>query len=97
MCANTAEAEKISGHLIKRKLAACVNTLPGVNSVYWWLGKVESAGEILLVAKTEAELLGKIIAEVKKEHSYKVPEIIALPICGGNADYLKWIKESVKS
>lgn len=94
-CANTEEGELISRKLVEEKLVACVNTLAQVHSRYWWQGKIETAGETLLIAKTTAHLLDLIIERVKALHSYAVPEIIALPIAGGSADYLKWIGESI--
>ncbi len=90
------EAEKISGALIKTKLAACVNIIPGIKSVYWWKGKIESSKELLLIIKTKKAVVPKIIKFIKNLHSYKVPEIIALPIIEGNTAYLNWIKDSVK-
>ena len=89
------EARKIAGALLEQKKAACVNIVPGVESVFWWEGKVDSASENLLVVKTRASLLDEVVNLVKKVHSYDVPEIIALPIIGGNKDYLDWIGESV--
>ena len=90
------EAEKIASALLNQKKAACVSILPGVNSFFWWQGKIDSASEVLLVVKTKSGLLDDIVKLVKKLHSYDVPEIIALPIIGGNEEYLKWINDSVK-
>ena len=90
------EARKIAEVLIEQKKAACVNIVPGVESVFRWEGKVDSARENLLVVKTKASLLDEVVKLVKKVHSYDVPEIIALPIIGGNKDYLDWIGESVE-
>ena len=70
--------------------------MSGVSSLFWWQGKVDSAEESLLIVKTKASLLNEIVAFVKEIHSYDVPEVIALPIVGGNPDYLKWIGEEVK-
>jgi len=89
------EARQISQVLLEQKKAACVNIIPGVNSLFRWDGKVDSARENLLVVKTKASVLDEVIKLVKKAHSYDVPEIIALPIIGGNKDYLDWIGESV--
>jgi len=90
------EARYIADELLAAHLAACVNILPEVSSHYWWQGKIESAREALLMAKSRAELLDDIIKHVKKLHSYEVPEIIALQIAGGNTDYLNWIKNETK-
>lgn len=65
--------------------------MPRVDSQFWWQGKLDSAQESLLIVKTVASLLPEIIEMVKGAHSYQVPEIIALPIVGGNEDYLKWM------
>jgi periplasmic divalent cation tolerance protein len=94
--ANKKEAEKIAYCLIKNKLAACVNIMENVNSLFWWQGKVDSAKEALLIVKTRKTLMHKLIRKVKSLHSYEVPEIIALPIVCGNKEYLKWINESTR-
>ena len=82
--------QKITDKLLTERKAACVNIVPKVESHYWWQGKIESANELLLIVKTRAALLDELIVLVKQNHSYTVPEIIALPIIGGNEDYLKW-------
>ncbi|MCE4614309.1 MAG: divalent-cation tolerance protein CutA [Desulfurococcales archaeon] len=89
------KAEELSRKLVEEKLAACVNIVNKVDSIYWWEGKVERDSESLLVLKTELGLLGKLAKKVKELHPYEVPEIIALPIIGGNPDYLKWISDSL--
>jgi periplasmic divalent cation tolerance protein len=89
------EAHKIADLLLSRRKAACVNIVPKVESSFWWRGKLDSAQESLLVIKTKASLLPEIVRLVKAAHSYEVPEIIALPIIGGNEDYLKWIENEV--
>ncbi|MFC2031760.1 divalent-cation tolerance protein CutA [Chloroflexota bacterium] len=90
------EARQIADVLIGQRKAACVNILPGVSSLFWWQGKPESAEENLLIVKTKASLLEEIINSVRKIHSYDIPEIIALPVIGGNRDYLDWIDKEVK-
>lgn len=86
------EAEKIAGILLRKRLIACANVMP-IKSAYWWKGRIEKHGEFLLIAKTKKSLYKKILAEVKKHHSYSVPCVNALPIIEGNPDYLKWVEE----
>jgi len=93
---NIDEARKISQAILGSRKAACVNVIPGVSSTYWWLDKIESAAECLLIIKTSVSQLNTVIDLVKKKHSYTTPEIIALPIVGGNADYLKWLENTLK-
>ncbi|MBI4395747.1 MAG: divalent-cation tolerance protein CutA [Elusimicrobia bacterium] len=90
------EARRLSDALVREKLAACANIVPGVRSVYRWKGKVETASEQLLVLKTRKSKVPALIRRVKALHTYAVPEVIAFPILAGNPDYLRWIDESVK-
>ena len=89
------EARRIADALLKQRKAACVNIVPRVDSLFWWEGKLDSAAESLLVVKTRVSALDEVIKCVKEVHSYQVPEIIALPIIGGNKDYLDWIAHEV--
>ena len=91
-----AVSEKLSKGLVQNRLAACVNRLPGIQSRYWWKGKVETAKEELLVIKTRQDRLSKLVKWVKGNHPYRVCEVISLPITGGNPDYLKWIDQSLR-
>ena len=93
-CVNKNQAKKIAAGLISAKLAACVNIVGGVESLFWWEKKVDRAREVLLIVKSRKTKLAGIIKKVKFLHSYSTPEIIALPIIGGDKDYLKWIQES---
>ncbi len=88
------EARHLSQILLKAKKAACVNIVPGVQSFFWWEGRIDAAGESLLIIKSKTSLLPEIIRLVKENHRNTVPEIIALPIIGGNEDYLNWIDET---
>ena len=90
------EAHIIARLLLEHKMAACINIVPTVDSIYWWQDSLESAHESLLIIKTKSSQLNQIIEVVKEHHGYEVPEIIAMPIIGGNADYLKWIDSEVK-
>ena len=90
------EAGRIARALVKNKLAACVTIVDKVHSLFWWQGKVDQATEVLLIAKSKKEQLARIITTVKSLHSYEVPEIIALPLMGGNTAYLEWINESLR-
>ena len=94
--ANKKEADRIASALINKKLAACVNIIENVHSLFWWQGKAARAKEALLIVKTRKALMHKLIKKVKSLHSYEVPEIIALPIVCGNKEYLKWISECTR-
>ena len=91
------EAQKIAQMLIERHLAACVNIIPKVQSVYRWEGKVESAEEYLLIAKTTRDKEGEAQAAIRELHSYDLPECISISVDGGSSDYLKWITDSLQS
>ncbi len=92
-----AEADRIANALVAEMMAACVNVIPGVTSVYRWQGEVQRAQEWLLVAKSQKDALDAVIRRVKELHSYDVPEIIALPLAGGYDAYLRWIDKEVHS
>jgi periplasmic divalent cation tolerance protein len=87
------EAEKVALTLLKSRLAACVNIVPKIKSHYWWKGRLERASESLLIIKTQTSLVKKITARVQAVHSYTVPEVLALPVSGGNPDYIDWLKQ----
>ncbi|KAK8947108.1 hypothetical protein KSP39_PZI006397 [Platanthera zijinensis] len=93
---NREAGKKLAESIINEKLAACVNIVPGIQSVYWWEGKVQSDSEELLIIKTRESLLNPLTEHVKANHEYEVPEVIALPINGGNDEYLEWIKNSTR-
>jgi len=94
-CGNLIEARRIASKVVRKHLAACVTVILGpVQSVYRWKGKVQTAREQLLLIKTVEKQLGPLEAEIKRLHSYDVPEIIALPAVWGSADYLSWLSEN---
>lgn len=90
------EAKKIANILLEARKVACVNIVPNISSLFWWQKRLDSAPEHLLICKTKASLLKEIVRLVKEHHSYEVPEIVALPIIGGNPDYLEWIGKEVR-
>ncbi len=92
---NRKEARKIANQLVKNRLAACVNIVGKLESVFRWKGKIDKAKEELLIIKTKKARLPELIKLVKSIHSYEVPEIIALPIIGGSRPYLRWIDECI--
>ena len=91
------EAAKIARSLVQDQLAACVNFLPQVRSVYWWQGKVEEADEVLLIIKTEAHLVGAVHREIQRLHSYDLPEFLIISPEDGGKEYLEWIASSLRS
>ena len=94
--ANTEEAQRIARVLLNERKAACVNIVPRISSLFWWQDKLNSAQESLLIIKTKASVLNEIVRLVREIHSYDIPEIIALPIIGGNQDYLEWMGKEIK-
>lgn len=89
------EARKIARHLVERRLAACVNLVPRIESIYRWQGKVESSQEFLLIIKTTASQFSAVRDAIGHLHSYDVPECIALNIEDGSEEYLDWLANSV--
>ncbi len=89
--ANMEEARRIGRALVEARLAACVNILAGMTSIYWWEGEIQDGRETVLIAKTRAHLLDTLTDKVKELHGYDCPCIVALPIAGGNPEFLEWI------
>jgi len=90
-CSDAEEARKLARHLIEKRLAACVNVIPRVDSYYRWKGEVQQEAEIFLLIKSSRGLLDRLRAEWERLHSYEIPELIALPIVDGAASYLNWM------
>ena len=95
-CENTDDAARIARSLVEKRLAACVNIVPGVQSIYHWKGAVEQASEVLMVIKTGRPLLSAVRAEIERLHSYELPEAIALQIVDGSERYLDWLAAGLK-
>ena len=94
-CSSEDEALRIAGRLVELRLAACVAITPGVRSIYRWKGAREQSTECALALKTRRDLFPAVADELRKLHSYEVPELVAVPIVDGGADYLAWIDESL--
>ncbi|HVM32635.1 MAG TPA: divalent-cation tolerance protein CutA [bacterium] len=93
---NRATSDRLAKLLVGRKLAACVNILPSVRSLYWWKGKMERAREELLVIKSRKSHWPQLSKAIREHHPYEVCEILALPVAQGDPDYLKWIGRSLR-
>ena len=89
--ADMESARSLAATLVERRLAACVNLLPGVQSVYRWQGVVEQSAEVTLLIKTTAGRYGELEQAIRQLHPYELPELIALPIAAGLPGYLEWI------
>ena len=96
-CETKDEAAYLARHLVEKRLAACVNLIPGARSFYHWKGKIEDAAECLLVIKTRRDRFDALRAELEKMHSYEVPEAIAIPVVDGAAGYLTWLDRELDS
>ncbi len=94
--ASEEEAERIARHLLEEHVAACVNVIPMQRSYYWWQGAIESAAEYLLLIKSSAGLFPAVEQAIRRMHSYEVPELLALPVLAGSADYLTWLRGNLR-
>jgi len=96
-CGSAEEASQVARGLVERELAACVNIIPSLRSVYRWKGEVEEAEEHLLLIKTRQDLLAAVEQAIGELHSYEVPEVLALPVAGGSSGYLDWLRDNLRS
>jgi len=94
---NREVAEKIARKLVETRLAACINIVDGIKSMYWWKGRIEEDNEVLMIIKTRLDIFNDLVEEVKRNHVYEVPEVIALPVIIGYRDYINWLEEETKS
>lgn len=90
------EARKIGKELVASSLAACVNIIDNMNSIYRWEGEIQDDNEAVLIAKTKESLVDELIEKVKSLHSYSCPCVISLPVLKGNKDYLSWLAKETK-
>jgi periplasmic divalent cation tolerance protein len=95
-CPDERVAANISTHLVERGLAACVNQVPGLTSVYKWEGELKSGTEVLLLIKTAADRVEPLTTELVRIHPYELPEIIVVPLTGGHQPYLDWIRDCTR-
>lgn len=96
-CASGQEAHQIAHELVEKRLAACVNILGGIRSIYRWEGKIENSEEALLVIKTSRGLFDSVRTQIEKMHSYQLPEVIALQVVDGSEPYLEWLNRELVS
>lgn len=93
---NREEAEKIGGLLVEKRLAACANIIDGMQSLFWWENKLESGQETVLLVKTRESLVNELTEAVNAAHSYDCPCVVAIPVIGGNPDFIQWINDETK-
>jgi len=91
------DMKELSKRLVEERLAACVNVIDKIKSVYWWEGRISEDAESLLIIKTESSKVQELIEFVRRNHPYKVPEVIGIEVSVGNPEYLNWILESLSS
>jgi len=93
--ASREEAEKIANFLVEERLAACAQIIAPIQSIYWWEGKVCRDDEIFFIAKTTRDVFPRLVEAVQRLHSYKVPQLVFVPIADGSANYLDWLRAMV--
>lgn len=94
---NKAEAIEIGKKLVQERIVACVNIIDGMQSIYWWEGKICEDNEAILIGKTSDSLFDTLLSRVKELHSYTVPCVVAIPIEKGNPDYINWLENEIQS
>ncbi len=94
-CGTAEEAERLARHLVEQRLAACVSIAPRLRSFYRWKGEIESAEEWLLVIKSSRPLFDRLRLAIESSHSYEVPEVLAIPVVDGAANYLEWMDHNL--
>jgi len=95
-CPNSAIAEQLASLLVEQRLAACINIVPGLTSIYRWQGKIEKDTEVLLLIKTTQDRYAGVESAIQQHHPYELPEIIAVTVDEGSPDYLRWITSSME-
>jgi periplasmic divalent cation tolerance protein len=94
-CGSAEEAHRVARALVEARLAACVNIVPGVRSIYHWQGSVQEDSEWMLIIKSTRPLFEQLAAELRKIHSYEVPEVLAIPVVAGDEAYLEWLNREL--
>ncbi len=95
-CSTLGEAEELAEKLLKVRLIACANIIPGVHSLFHWRGKIEHAGEVVLQVKCRKRYFKDLVEWIQTHHTYEVPEILALPVVDGSREYLDWMMEETR-
>lgn len=88
-----ATAKELAGTLVEERLAACVNLVPGLRSLYWWEGRLHDDAEVLMICKTDAAHVERLTETLHEAHPYDCPEVVALPVVAGSSHYLSWVGE----
>lgn len=94
-CPDEANARRIAEALVSERLATCVNRVTGMTSTYFWDGRLQNEAEVLLIMKTTAARLAELAARLTVLHPYELPELVVLPVAGGNEAYLQWVRTGV--
>ncbi|WP_027184682.1 divalent-cation tolerance protein CutA [Desulfovibrio inopinatus] len=91
-CKDMEEAERIGATIVEERLAACVNILPGMTSMYWWDGAIQKEHEVVMIAKTRMQIANRFIERVRELHSYEVPCVVLVPILKGTSNFIHWVE-----